>query len=177
MMMAKCRDQNVPPAEHDHAMSLREHCAELGIKNGMISEELLDGLEIYFTPDSVRRDQLTACRQHAFLVTQSDSIARHRELEKQRSSEQREAYRQHSADLALVEKAEAATIKRNQREAQRVIERERLAAMAPEERRIVGQAAKAAAAERKRVKEHEKQLKIEAAKVRLHASKSKALEA
>ena len=165
--MAKCRDQNIPPNEHSHAMSLREHCAKFGLKNGNISEDFLDDLEIYSTPGTVRRDHLTECRQHAFLVTHVDSAAR---ALKKRESNNGEDQKQRKADFALIAKAEAAATKKNQREAQRAIERERFAALAPEEQRSERQASRAAAAERRRLREHEKLLKIDAAKIRVNGS-------
>ena len=70
----------------------------------------------------------------------------------------------------MIAKAETAAIKKNQREAQRAIERERFAALAPEEKRSERQASRAAAAERRRLREHEKQLKIDTAKMRVNGS-------
>ena len=173
--MAKCRDPDIPPSEHAHAMSLREHCAVFGLEKGMISEEFLDDLGIYSTSGSVRRDCLTECRQHAFLVTHIDSIARHRELVNRRALKKAESnkdpqLKQKRADLALLKKTDEAIAKRNQREAQRALEKERWAAMGPEERKIERLNVKAAAAERKRIREHEKQLKVNAARTRLNGS-------
>ena len=171
-MMAKCRDPEIPHSEHVHAMALREHCADYGLEKGMISEEFLDELGIYSTPGSINRDMLTECRQHAFLVTHQESIARHRETILNRSKKQKDSskdaeQKRRKADLAIVEKMQAAQARKLQKEIQRGIEKERFAALSPEEQKREREGARAAAVERRKLKEAEKQEKFEAARARL----------
>ena len=49
------------------------------IRTGNICNEFLDSLGIPRTEGAVDRDNLTICRQNAFLVTHEDSIARYRQ--------------------------------------------------------------------------------------------------
>lgn len=84
LMMSKVLDKSITPEDRAKMMLLRNECAEFGIENGRITEEFLDEKSVYTTPGTTLRDGLTLCRQHAFLITHRDSVARYRENEADR---------------------------------------------------------------------------------------------
>ena len=147
----------------------------------MISEEFLDELGIYSTPGSISRDKLTECRKHAFLVTHTESIERHRESLRNRSkvpqdTNQVEEQKRHRADVALVARMEAAQARKVQKEIQKGIEKERFAALSSEEQKKEREDARAAVAERRKSKELEQRQKFEAARARLARREDKSSE-
>jgi len=91
LMMSLCLDSTITVHERQHMFECKEAAAVYGMVHGQITDEYMDSIQLYNTPNTVNRDELQAeCRKYAFLVTHRDTNQRHYDYQQLKAHRQRE---------------------------------------------------------------------------------------